>query len=76
MTRRTQLIDYRVDRWLNKVSNEAMYGVSVKVAGHHGWIRVAENGNAVIKDFESEAISYIAKMKSERDADGYTRAAA
>lgn len=66
-----RITHYRTDRWLNKASNETMYGVSVRVAGVSGWIRVADDGVAVIKDFEFEANAYIAGMKAERDLDGY-----
>lgn len=65
-----RITSYRVDLWLNKVTNETMYGVSVKIEGVKGWVRVASDSKAVILDNRSEADAYIAEMKSERDARG------
>lgn len=70
-TKPIRITDYRVDRWLNKRTNEAMYGVSVKIAGKRGWIRVAEDSKAVIYENRVEAENYISDMKAERDAAGY-----
>lgn len=66
-----RITKYRVDLWLNKATNEAMYGVSVKIDGTKGWVRVASDGKAIIRDTTAEAQTYISEMKSERDASGY-----
>lgn len=66
-----QIIDYRVDRWLNRKSNETLYGVSVKIKGEGGWIRVCNDNAAVIVQTERLAEKEIAEMKSQRDKDGF-----
>lgn len=62
---------YRVDQWLHKGTNDTLYGVSVKIEGLKGWIRVASNSVAVILDTRTEAEAYIASMKTERDERGF-----
>lgn len=71
-----RITKYRVDRWLNKTTNETLYGVSVKIANVAGWVRVACDSKAAIKDTLAEAEQYIADMKAERDSLGFKRAAA
>lgn len=66
-----RITGYRVDTWLNKATNEAMYGVSVKIEGTKGWVRVAQDGAAVIRDTKTSAETYIAGMKRERDLMGF-----
>jgi hypothetical protein len=68
-----QITGYRVDRWLNTKTNEELFGVSVSVAGRKGWIRVADDGQAVIVESIEEARDYIEKMKSERDSEGFKK---
>lgn len=72
-TAKIQILDYRVDRWLNKKTNETLYGVSVKIKGQRGWIRVCNDKAAVIVATIKEAEAEIADMKSRRDADGFRR---
>jgi hypothetical protein len=66
-----RITKYRVDRWLNKVNNQTLYGVSVKVEGIKGYCRVSQDNVAIIKNTLAEAESYIVQMKSERDAQGF-----
>lgn len=66
-----RITSYRVDLWLNKATNETMYGVSVKIEGVKGWVRVASDNKAVILDTRTEAEAYISSMKAERDARGF-----
>ena len=68
-----QITNYRVDRWLNTKTNEELYGVSVKITGQRGWIRVADDGKAVIIESIDEARAFIEKMKHERDLDGFKK---
>ena len=70
-TKPIRITSYRVDPWLNKATNDAMWGVSVKIAGYRDWTRVAEDGKAVIFENRVEAENYIADMKAERDVAGY-----
>lgn len=71
MSKPIQITRYRVDLWLNKATNETMYGVSVKIVGERKWVRVADGGDAVIRNTRAEAETYIANMKAERDPQGY-----
>lgn len=70
MTTPIRITDYRVDPWLNQKTNESMYGVSVKIDGVRKWMRVIDDGKAVIFDKRKEADAYIVDMKSQRDAQG------
>lgn len=68
-----RVMSYRVDLWLNKATNETLYGVSVKIEGVHGWVRVAEDNKAVILNTRTAVDVYITKMKAERDERGFKR---
>lgn len=62
---------YRVDTWLNKTNNQAMYGIGVRIEGLKGWARVSCDNIAVIRNTKAEAQAYILAMKAERDKQGY-----
>lgn len=70
-----QIVGYRVSRWLNQKTNEAMYGVEVRLKGRRDWIGVAEGSKAVLFDHKTQAEQYIVGMKAERDKDGFKKAA-
>lgn len=69
-----QIKKYRVDRWLNLLTSEQLFGVSVQVVGTKPWVRVAEDGKAVILDTMTAARQFIEKMQSERDEHGFKKA--
>lgn len=65
-----QIIRYEITVWLNKTTNEPMYGIRVHVTGQ-GWCGVAVDGKPVFRYSRTEARKYIAGMKKERDKSGY-----
>ena len=68
-----RITKYRVDTWLNTITSEPLYGVSVKIEGLKGWVRVSNQRKAVILDTVVEAKAYIASMKAERDESGFKK---
>jgi hypothetical protein len=69
-TKRVQITKYEVTTWLNKLTNEPIYGVRVRVTGQ-GWCGVAVDGKPVFRYSRKEARDYIVGMKKERDKDGF-----
>lgn len=70
-----QIKRYSVCTWGNKVSEDRYYGVRVLAVGH-GWLHVTEGKKPVLLPTKKQALDYIAKMKAERDGNGFKKKAA
>lgn len=68
-----QITKYSVCAWGDKNTGETYYGIRVFVAGS-GWMNCCEGTRPILLASRKEARDYIAKMKSERDADGFKKA--
>ncbi|MDE2099567.1 MAG: hypothetical protein KGL39_20105 [Patescibacteria group bacterium] len=70
MSEPTRITAYRVDTWLNQLTNEPLYGVSVRIVGVKKWARVCDGKNVILRDTKREIEAYIERMKFERDENG------
>lgn len=65
-----QISKYKRTTWINKETNEPIYGVKVFVVGH-GWADVATDGVPDLYTKKKDADAQIERMKAERDRSGW-----
>lgn len=61
---------YKVTTWLDKITNEPMYGIKLFVDGK-GWHDFAENGKAVLSYSRETIEQRIKELKADREKTGF-----